>query len=239
MILRVIRGINVPPDFNKYFCSRALIFLSLTLYLITSQTQIGAAAKDRETEGDGHTHASINHQLPEAIGERLAINEVKVFGSAPGTKWKLISEGKDRTYLVVFGKNDDIIAGLYRFLDDTKIQSGHFTAIGAVGAVALGFYRPKDHTYQVQRVDSQTEVCSLVGNIGMKNGKAAAHAHGVFSYDDGKCVGGHVFYATAWPTVEMTVTECQTAPIRHLDDESGLWLYDTDADDKSGSKPLP
>jgi predicted DNA-binding protein with PD1-like motif len=174
----------------------------------------------------------INHKLPPEIGNFLTIKEVKVFGNAETTKWKLISSGKERTYLVVFGKNDDIIAGLYRFIEATQLQGGHFTAIGAVGAVALGFFNPEDHTYEITRVEKQSEVSSLVGNIGLKNGKPVVHAHGVFSLNQGACVAGHVFYASAWPTVEMTVTECQNAPIRHHDDESGLWLYDTSADAK-------
>ena len=171
----------------------------------------------------------INHTLPQDIGDNLTINQVRVFGSAQTTKWKLLSQGEERTYLIVFGKNDDIIAGLYRFLDDTKMRSGHFSAIGAVGAAALGFFRPEDHTYKVTKVEEQAEVSSLTGTIGLKNGKPAVHAHGVLSLSDGHCLAGHIFYASVWPTVEMTVSESLRAPIRHPDDESGLWLYDAAA----------
>jgi predicted DNA-binding protein with PD1-like motif len=182
---------------------------------------------------DSHpTKIQINHRLPDAIGNNLTIKDVKVFGTGEGTKWKLLSEGKARTYLIVFGKNDDIIAGLYRFLDATKVQSGHFTALGAVGCAALGFFRPQEHTYKIARIEKQAEVSSLVGNIGIKNGKPVVHAHGVFSVEDGSCTAGHVFYASAWPTVEMTVTECENAPIRRYDDESELWLFDTAANSK-------
>lgn len=186
-------------------------------------------------EQESPAKPAINHKLPPSIGKSLTIKDVHVFGTGEGTKWKLISQGnqgQDRTYLVVFGKNDDIIAGLYRFIDATKIKSGHFTAIGAVGAAALGFFRPEDHTYNIARVERQAEVSSLVGNIGIKKGKSVVHAHGVFSLDDGTCIAGHVFYASVWPTVELTVTECQNAPIRHYDDESELWLYDTEANNK-------
>jgi hypothetical protein len=215
-------------------------FLALALWVCFSICQLApcvlaqpaSSEASPKSEQAGHPRSVINHKLPAAIGNRLTIKEVQVFGTAETTKWKLITDGKERTYLIVFGKNDDIIAGLYRFLDATKIQGGHFTAIGAVGAAALGFFRPEDHTYKVVKIETQTEVSSLVGNIGMKNGKPVVHAHGVFSLNDASCVAGHVFYASAWPTVEMTVTECQTAPIRHLDDESGLWLYDTEAETK-------
>ncbi len=175
----------------------------------------------------------INHKLPPSIGNNLTIKQVQVFGTGETTKWKLISEGKERIYLIVIGKNDDIIAGLYRFINATNFKGGQFTAIGAVGAAALGFFRPEDrHAYTIARVEKQAEVCSLSGNIGLKNGRPVVHAHGVFSTEDGSCIGGHVFYASAWPTVEMTVTECQNAPIRHHDDESELWLFDTSADSK-------
>ena len=175
---------------------------------------------------------NIIHKLPEAIGDKLTINQVAVFGQAKTTSWKLLSgtaEAKNRIYIVIFGKNDDILAGLYNFINETKIASASFTALGAVGSAALGFYRPEDHIYTVTKIEKQAEVASLVGNIGMKNGKAVVHTHGVFSLEDGSCRGGHIFYASVWPTVEMTVTENQTAPIRHEDDESGLWLYDTKA----------
>jgi len=175
---------------------------------------------------------NIIHNLPEAISDKLTIAQVKVFGQATTTGWKLLSgsaEAKNRTYIVIFGKNDDVLAGLYKFIDETKIQSASFTALGAVGSAALGFYRAQDHTYSVTKIEKQAEVASLVGNIGMKNGKAVVHTHGVFSLEDGSCLAGHIFFASVWPTVEMTVIENQTAPIRHEDDESGLWLYDTKA----------
>jgi len=176
--------------------------------------------------------AVINHELPPALTERLTIEQVKVFGQATKTHWQLLSPGPQKTYLVIIGKNDDILAGLYNFIETTKIKSGHFTAIGAVGAAALGFYRPEDHTYTVTKVAKQAEVVSLAGNIGSKNGKTAVHTHGVISLEDGTCIGGHIFYATAWLTVEIVVTECPDAAIREHDQESGLWLFKPDSSAK-------
>lgn len=198
---------------------------------LTAMTAPAVTALSTETAAN----TAISHTLPSAITNNLTIAQVKVFGEAKTTSWKLVSgsvEQKDRVYLIVFGKNDDLLAGLYKFIDETKIRSGHFTALGAVGCAALGFYRPQDHSYTVTKIEKSAEVASMVGNIGVKNGRAVVHSHGVFSLEDGRCLGGHIFYGSAWPTVEMTVTESQTAPIRHEDDESGLWLYDTKADDK-------
>ena len=166
-----------------------------------------------------------NHTLPAAIKDEIPPAEVKVLGEAPDIHWKQVSNGSPRDFLIVLGKNDDLIAGLYKFAESHKIKGASFTAIGAVGATALAFFDKDKRHYKVIRVPKQAELVAFSGNIGRKEGKYVVHAHGVLSLEDGQCVGGHFLYASVWPTVEVMLHETEVSVEKALDTETSLSFY--------------
>lgn len=170
---------------------------------------------------------AVKHTLPEAIKDEMSPAQVRVFGEAPGIHWKSVKGFNPRSSLIVLGKNDDLIAGLYKFAEENQIKGASFTAIGAVGCAALAFYDKDKKAYKVIRVPKQTELVAFSGNIGRKEGKYVVHAHGVLSTEDGQCIGGHFLYASAWPTVEVMLSETEVSVEKALDEETGLSLYST------------
>lgn len=165
------------------------------------------------------------HTLPTAIKDEITPAEVKVFGEAPDVHWKQVKGFNPRNFLVTLGKNDDLIAGLYKFAETNQIRGASFTAIGAVGCAALAFFDKDKKVYKVIRVPQQAELVSFTGNIGRKEGKYVVHAHGVVSLEDGKCIGGHFLYASVWPTVEVMLHETEVSVEKTLDAETGLSFY--------------
>jgi uncharacterized protein len=181
---------------------------------------------------DAAPHVAITpviHELPEAIKDEIAPADVRVYGEAPKTTWRLVAEKGPRTFLIVLGKNDDLIAALYKFAQANQIKGASFTGLGAVGCAALGFFDQKTRAYKLIKIPEQVELASLTGNIGSREGKYVVHTHAVVAVENGLCQGGHVLYAPAFPTVEIMLTETDTTIERHKDAETGLSLFDLPA----------
>jgi uncharacterized protein len=167
----------------------------------------------------------VNHVLPGQITDFLKPAEVKPFGSCPAVTFHQTSKEGPRTYLIVLGKNDEIISALYKFAKDKQIKGAAFTGIGAVGCAALGFFDKESESYKVIKLPQQLELASLSGNIATKGNGYIVHAHSVVAAEDGKSTGGHLLYATAWPTVEIMLSETESRIEKRTDDETGLSLY--------------
>jgi uncharacterized protein len=84
-------------------------------------------------------------------------------------KAKQINELGERTYAVVFYKGDEVVDGLLSFARQEKVQASHFTAIGALSDVTLGYFNWTKKTYDKISITGQVEVLSLVGNIVFDN----------------------------------------------------------------------
>ncbi|MDY6952041.1 MAG: DUF296 domain-containing protein, partial [Thermodesulfobacteriota bacterium] len=69
-------------------------------------------------------------------------------------------------------------------------------------------------------------IIHCTGNISLKDGKAAVHAHGVFADMQGKTVGGHLFSDTTLYAGEIFVRELLGRPLeRAYDGQTGLFLW--------------
>jgi predicted DNA-binding protein with PD1-like motif len=55
-------------------------------------------------------------------------------------KAKLIQDGQEKTFAIVFGPGEEVVAGLLQFARDQKLSGAHLTAIGAFERVTLGFF---------------------------------------------------------------------------------------------------
>lgn len=129
-----------------------------------------------------------------------------------------------RVFLVVCDKGDDPIAGLTDFARQERLTGSSFTAIGAVRSVTLGYFDPDAKEYVRHRVDEQCEVLSLVGDVAVSDGEPSVHAHIVLGKRDASAVGGHLFGADVWPTLELVLTESPEYLQKRVDDETGLAL---------------
>jgi len=141
-------------------------------------------------------------------------------------KARMLEQGTQITYAVVFEKNDEMIAGLTAFARDQKLGGSHFTAIGAFREVVLGYFDRDRKEYKKIPLREQVEVLSLIGDIALKDGTPQIHAHVVVGKSDGSAHGGHILEARVWPTLEVILIESPKHLCRKFDPETGLALID-------------
>ncbi|PYS36874.1 MAG: DUF296 domain-containing protein [Acidobacteria bacterium] len=144
-------------------------------------------------------------------------------------KSKLINESGEKTFAVIFEKGDEVIETLRRFASGQRLLSCHFTAIGALSDVILGFFDPVKKEYKKIPIREQVEVLSLTGDIAFEGDLPKIHAHIVVGKSDGTAHGGHLMEARVFPTLELILVESPKYLQRRLDKETGLALIDVEA----------
>lgn len=131
----------------------------------------------------------------------------------------------ERTFVVAFDEGDEVGSGLLAFAQEHRLSGSHFTAIGALSDVVLGYWEPRSREYRRIPVAEQVEVLSLVGNIALgPDGTPKVHAHLVVGRSDGSARGGHLLEAHVRPTLEVVVVESPEHLRRRIDARTGLAL---------------
>jgi predicted DNA-binding protein with PD1-like motif len=140
-------------------------------------------------------------------------------------KSKLLDATGQKTFALVFDKDDEVLAGLTGFAKAERIGAAHFTAIGAFSEVTLGYFQRERKDYKRMRVAEQVEVLSLIGDIALdQSGDPKVHAHVVVGLSDGQTRGGHLLEARVWPTLEVVLVESPAFLRKRHDPASGLAL---------------
>ena len=142
-------------------------------------------------------------------------------------KSKLIQDGPEKTFALVFDTGEEVVAGLLQFARDHELSGAHLTAIGAFERVTLGFFDMAKKDYKKIPIQEQVELMSLVGNVARDNkGNPKLHAHVVVGKSDGSAHGGHLLDAYVRPTLEVVVVEASRHLRRTIRGELGLALLD-------------
>ena len=137
---------------------------------------------------------------------------------------RLINE-TPKTFAVIFETGDELAQGLQEFATRQNLSAASFKAIGALSAVELGWFDWSDKQYHTAvKLDEQIELLSLIGDIALKDGKPAVHAHVVVGKKDGTAHGGHLIKAHIRPTCEVILTESPAHLRKKIDPESGIAL---------------
>jgi uncharacterized protein len=141
-------------------------------------------------------------------------------------KSKRIHEhGGEKTFVLIFETGDEVAAGLADFARRETLAAAHFTAIGALRDVTLGYFDWEKKEYTRIPLGEQVEVLSLVGDVVLdEGGKPKVHAHIVVGRFDGSTRGGHLLEAHVRPTLEVVLVESPAHLHRRHDSESGLAL---------------
>jgi uncharacterized protein len=142
---------------------------------------------------------------------------------------KLLHDQGEKTFALVFDPGDEVVSGLTSFAGRHRLAASHLTAIGAFSQAVLGYFDRDRRDYRRIPVTEQVEVLSLIGDVALKDGKPALHAHVVLGKADGTTVGGHLLEARVWPTLEVILIESPAHLRRRHDPASGLALIDLDA----------
>ena len=140
-------------------------------------------------------------------------------------KSKLLHDDRgEKTYVIVFDTGDEVASGLLDFAKKQKIEAAHFTAIGALRDLTLGYFNWDRKEYEKIPVREQVEVLSLVGNLVASDDGPKLHAHIVVGKRDGTAHGGHLIDASVRPTLEVMLVESPRHLERRHDADSGLAL---------------
>ncbi|HEY8733839.1 MAG TPA: PPC domain-containing DNA-binding protein [Puia sp.] len=147
-------------------------------------------------------------------------------GKAPGLKVKLLNAaGGTKTYILVFIKGDEVVAGLTEFVKSHNIKSGHYTGIGDALSVKAGWFDYKRKKFKIISIDT-AEVTSFAGDIAWYKGNPVAHTHMSAALQDGTVKGGHLLELVSGPTMEIVLVEEPTALHKKLDPEFEAALID-------------
>ena len=140
-------------------------------------------------------------------------------------KAKTIAGQAQKSYVLVFDTDDEVVSNLVRFASECNIHSASITGIGGFRDVKLGYFDLEKRAYKPIPVREQVEVLSLTGNLSQDgDGNAKLHAHVVVGKSDGNAMGGHLMEAHVRPTLELVLVETPAHLRRQFDPERGLAL---------------
>jgi len=133
--------------------------------------------------------------------------------------------GVDGVYFCRLSYGSELVSELRDFAVENKVDSGFFTAIGAVQNAVLGFYKQGEKKYVEEKFEESLEIVSCIGNIALKEDETFVHAHACFSKEDNSTVGGHLVSARVFAG-EVFLFAFDDKLKRRFDEATGLWLVD-------------
>jgi predicted DNA-binding protein with PD1-like motif len=146
-----------------------------------------------------------------------------------GTCMDTISHSSFETGRCILGRltyGRDFLKTIEGFCVQESIQTGVFSVIGAVMSVTLGSYDQSQQVYVTFKKEEPLEIVHCTGNVSLKDGKVAVHAHAVLADINGQTIGGHVFTGTVVYAGEIYIHELLGEPLeREYDDTTGLLLW--------------
>ncbi len=131
--------------------------------------------------------------------------------------------------MLVFETGEEVMDGLSGFARGEGLAAAHFSAIGALSQVTLGYFRWSTRSYSRIEVGEQVEVLSLIGDVAIDGDTPKVHAHIVVGKADGSAHGGHLLGGRVRPTLEVVLTQPPAHLRRRHDPQSGLALIDPGA----------
>ena len=140
-------------------------------------------------------------------------------------KSKLIHDGAEKTYALVFAVDDEPGSLLLEFAEKNKLAATRICGIGGFREVKLGYYDIESKDYVPVWIREQVEVVSFVGNLCLYEGKPKFHIHVAVGKRDGTTRGGHFLEGRVRPTMELMLVESPTPLSRTVSASTGLPLW--------------
>jgi uncharacterized protein len=141
---------------------------------------------------------------------------------------ELAQSGGERVYALVFDTGDEAKSEIERFARERSLSAAHFTGIGALSDVTLGYFDWERKEYAQIPLREQVEVAAFSGDIALKDGEPEVHAHLVVGDSGGRAHAGHLLEGHVRPTLEVVLTETPAKLRKVVDRESGLALIALD-----------
>ncbi len=124
---------------------------------------------------------------------------------------------------LIVSQNQPVIQTIQQHCKKHNITAAHFTIVGAVKHVELGFYDLASKTYLWKTFEENLEVLTITGNVALLEGSITIHAHGTFGRKNYSTIGGHVKEAVVSATCEVFLQPLAQLS-RKYDDITGLNL---------------
>ena len=170
---------------------------------------------------------SLHAQAPAVSASAGSISTKPETNPAPHMRAQVLSRNSEEiTYAVIFGKGDEVMAGLTEFAEKNHLGASRITGIGGIEDATVGSFDRKQNKHVPIQIDQQSEVLSLLGDIALFHGKPVVHLHMVVGFPDGTAHGGHLLKAHVWPTMEVIVTDYPNTMHKKLDAETGAALIE-------------
>ena len=133
----------------------------------------------------------------------------------------------DRELIVRLKHDTDLIESITELARNQRIETGSFTAIGALRRARLAYYDQRNHEYREIRIDSPHEMVSCIGNVSLKDGQPFTHAHVVLSNEKGETKAGHLLEGVVF-AAEVHLRQLEGPKLeRKYDEVTGLLLWKT------------
>jgi len=106
------------------------------------------------------------------------------------------------------------------------IELAQCWAIGAVKRARLAYYDQEGKAYWEFALDRHLEIVSLTGNVSLRDGRPAVHAHAAFADEEGRMYGGHIAAGCEIFACELLLVEFSGDLLaREHDEVTGLPLW--------------
>ncbi len=124
-------------------------------------------------------------------------------------------------------RGSDLLEELTRVASEEKITLAEISGIGALSRAKLGVFLPGKNTYRTHIRSGELEICSLQGNVSLKDGRPFVHAHVVLSDLRSRAWGGHLLPGCRVFVAEVILKVLTGAERERKPDEEcgGLYLW--------------
>lgn len=138
----------------------------------------------------------------------------------------IVESRSGRVFVGRLAHGADIITELTRIAAEKGVAAGRVEVIGAVKKARVGYYDQTAREYGFREFDEPLEICSLVGNVSLRDGAPFVHAHVTLADEDLRAFGGHLAEGTVVFAAEFRIEELPGAKLNRVPDETtGLALW--------------
>lgn len=133
--------------------------------------------------------------------------------------------GTGQSYLLRLPPGEDLLVGLHRVCREYDVEFGVFRAVGAVRNATLGHLDQKTQEMRRQVLETGQDLVECSGNVSPQGDSFQIRAYAVMSDSQGQVSAGQLLAADVY-VAEILLQELKgKALARHLDPETGLWLW--------------
>ena len=133
--------------------------------------------------------------------------------------------GTGQSYLFRLPPGEDLLVGLHRVCREYAVEFGVFRAVGAVRNATLGHLDQEAQEVHRQILETGQDLVECNGNVSPQGDSFQIRAYAVMSDSQGQVSAGQLLAAEVY-VAEVLLQELKgKALTRHLDPETGLWLW--------------